>query len=152
MTNPFDPRTVLLAKHAQHVVLVHFPIALFLTGTLFDLAAKQTKRAALSQAAQVNIVAAAVFAIPTLVTGILAWRWQLDGTKLRGILLLHAVLGGTAAILICGFAWLRNRKRADSNAGAELPGYLLALELLTALCLAAAAHVGGVVSGITSLG
>jgi uncharacterized membrane protein len=27
--NPFDARTVLLAKHAQHVVLIHFPIALF---------------------------------------------------------------------------------------------------------------------------
>jgi hypothetical protein len=29
MTNPFDPKTVFLAKHAQHVVLIQFPIALF---------------------------------------------------------------------------------------------------------------------------
>jgi hypothetical protein len=28
--NPFDLRTVVLAKHAQHVVLIHFPIALFI--------------------------------------------------------------------------------------------------------------------------
>ena len=27
--NPFDLRTVLLAKHAQHVALIHFPIALY---------------------------------------------------------------------------------------------------------------------------
>ena len=40
MVNPFDPKTVLLAKHAQHVVLIHFPIALYLSGTLFDLAAR----------------------------------------------------------------------------------------------------------------
>jgi len=152
MANPFDPRTVLLARHAQHVVFVHFPIALFLTGTLFDLAAKQTKRAALSQAAHLNIVAAAIFAIPTLVTGLIAWRWQLEGAKLTGVLLLHLILAGTAAILICWLAWLRHRKAAGSNAGAELPGHLLALELLTALCLAAAAHLGGVVSGVTSLG
>ena len=150
--NPFDPRTVLLAKHAQHVVLVHFPIALFLTGTLFDLAARQTRRAALSQAAHLNIVAAAVFAIPTLVTGLLAWRWQLEGAKLKGVLLLHLILGGTAALLICCIAWLRHREAASSNARAELPSHLLALELLTALCLAAAAHLGGVVSGITSPG
>jgi hypothetical protein len=26
--NPFDIRTVILAKHAQHVVLIHFPIGL----------------------------------------------------------------------------------------------------------------------------
>jgi hypothetical protein len=32
MLSPFDPKTVLLAKHAQHVVLIHFPIALFLVG------------------------------------------------------------------------------------------------------------------------
>ena len=38
--NPFDPKAVLLAKHAQHVVLIHFPIALFLTGVAFDFAAR----------------------------------------------------------------------------------------------------------------
>ncbi len=37
--NPWDLRSALLAKHAQHVVLIHFPIALFLTGVLFDLVA-----------------------------------------------------------------------------------------------------------------
>ena len=30
MVNPFDLKTTLLAKHAQHVVLIHFPIGLFL--------------------------------------------------------------------------------------------------------------------------
>jgi hypothetical protein len=37
MMNPFDLRTILLAKHAQHVVLIHFPIALFISGVVFDL-------------------------------------------------------------------------------------------------------------------
>ena len=27
---PFDLRAAMLAKHAQHVVLIHFPIALFI--------------------------------------------------------------------------------------------------------------------------
>ena len=35
--NPFDIKTVLLAKHAQHVVLIHFPIALFTAAVAFDL-------------------------------------------------------------------------------------------------------------------
>jgi hypothetical protein len=26
---PFDLKTILLAKHTQHVVLIHFPVALF---------------------------------------------------------------------------------------------------------------------------
>jgi hypothetical protein len=35
--HPFDLKTVLLAKHSQHVVLIHFPIALFMVAVLFDL-------------------------------------------------------------------------------------------------------------------
>jgi hypothetical protein len=35
--NPFELQTILLAKHAQHVALIHFPIALFIVGVLFDL-------------------------------------------------------------------------------------------------------------------
>ena len=46
--NPFDPKTVLLAKHAQHVVLIHFPIALFITAVAFDLVGHSTKRAGLA--------------------------------------------------------------------------------------------------------
>ena len=34
--NPFDWRSVVLAKHAQHVVLVHFPIALFIAAVGLD--------------------------------------------------------------------------------------------------------------------
>jgi uncharacterized membrane protein len=34
--NPFDIKTVVLAKHAQHVVLIHFPIALFITAVAVD--------------------------------------------------------------------------------------------------------------------
>ena len=42
--NPFDPRTAILAKHAQHVVLIHFPIALFIAGVAFDFMATWTRR------------------------------------------------------------------------------------------------------------
>lgn len=34
--NPYDIKSVLLAKHAQHVVLIHFPIALFPAAVAFD--------------------------------------------------------------------------------------------------------------------
>ena len=34
--HPFDIKTAILAKHAQHVVLIHFPIALFIVGVAFD--------------------------------------------------------------------------------------------------------------------
>jgi len=37
--NPFDLKSALLARHAQHVVLIHFPIALFITSVAFDVTA-----------------------------------------------------------------------------------------------------------------
>ena len=37
--NPFDLKAALLAKHAQHPVIIHFPIALFIISVAFDLLA-----------------------------------------------------------------------------------------------------------------
>ena len=59
MVNPFDLKTVLLARHAQHVVLIHFPIALFLTAVAFDLVAQWTKRPGLTDGAYYNLLVAA---------------------------------------------------------------------------------------------
>jgi uncharacterized membrane protein len=142
MPNPFDLKTALLAKHAQHVVLIHFPIALFLTGVAFDIAAVWTKssvrRAALTTAATFNIVTAALFVLPTVMTGIAAWQWQLEGQKLKGLLLLHLVLGCISATLIGAVAWTRRRP----------PRYRIPLEIVSALVLGLTAHVGGFLSGV----
>jgi uncharacterized membrane protein len=43
--HPFDFKTVVFAKHAQHVVLIHFPIALFIAGVAFDFMAHWSRRA-----------------------------------------------------------------------------------------------------------
>ena len=43
MINPFDPKTVFLAKHAQHVVLIHLPLRCASRGVAFDLAAQWNK-------------------------------------------------------------------------------------------------------------
>jgi uncharacterized membrane protein len=42
--NPFDLRTVLLAKHAQQVALIRFPIALYIVAVALDLLGVWTKR------------------------------------------------------------------------------------------------------------
>jgi uncharacterized membrane protein len=148
--NPFDPKAALLAKHAQHVVLIHFPIALFLTGMAFDLAGRFTKSAekknTLLAAARLNLLGAAVAVLPTLATGIAAWQWQLAGQKLKGLLLLHLLLGCTSGLLICFVGWIHFRQRSGSTDA--LPVYCLPLELLTAIVVALTAHVGGFLSGV----
>jgi hypothetical protein len=55
--HPFDLKTVFLAKHAQHVVLIHFPIALFIAAVAFDLIAQWTKRQGLADTAYYNLLA-----------------------------------------------------------------------------------------------
>ena len=48
--NAFDIRTVGLANHAQHVVLIHFPLALFVAAVAFDYLAQWTKHQGLAAA------------------------------------------------------------------------------------------------------
>ena len=149
MVNPFDLKTVFLAKHAQHVVLIHFPIALYITAVVFDLIAQWTKRRGPADAAYYNLLVAAISTIPVLVTGILAWQFQLEGQKLKGILLLHLVLACTSSVMI----WLvwcvhfRMRRRA-----AALPNYRLALEILGVGVIALTGHLGGFLSGVNGPG
>jgi len=152
--HPFDPKSALLAKHAQHVVVIHFPIALFLAGAAFDFAAHWTKeatrKATLAAAAYLNLLAAAIVAPLTIATGIAAWQWQLEGQKLKGVLLLHLILGCTSGLLICVVAWIHFRRvRATSSA---LPSYRMPLELLTAVIIVLTGHLGGFLSGVSLSG
>jgi uncharacterized membrane protein len=145
MVNPFDPKTALLAKHAQHVVLIHFPIALFITAVAFDFIAQWTKRRALAQAAYYNLLAAAISTVPVLATGLLASQFQLEGKKLKGILLLHLVLACVSTVMIWLVWWVHFRARRRT---VYLPTYRLALEVLAVSLVALTGHLGGFLSGV----
>jgi len=115
MLNPFDLKAALLAKHAQHVVLIHFPIALFIAGVAFDFLALWTNRRLLAAAAYCNFLVAALTTVPVLITGLLAWQWQLEGQRLKGTLLLHLALGVGSSLVIWA-VWLIHRKaQRDQN-------------------------------------
>lgn len=144
--SPFDLKTVLLAKHAQHVVLIHFPIALFLAGVAFDFLGRWSKQRQLATVAYYNILVAALATLPVLATGILAWQFALEGQKLKGILLMHLVLGWVSSVLIWIVAILHFRARRSPTA--DVPGYCLALEACAAAVLMVTAHLGGFLSGV----
>src|SRR5579864_2310842 len=147
--NPFDLKTVLLARHAQHVVLIHFPIALFIGAVAFDLIAHWTKRHGLADAAYYNLLVAAISTLPVLATGILAWQFQLEGQKLKGTLLLHLVLACVSSVLIFLVWWVtfRARRRAE-----PLPSYYLAIEFLDVAAVVLTGHLGGFLSGVNGPG
>jgi uncharacterized membrane protein len=149
MVNPFDPKTVFLAKHAQHVVLIHFPIALFLAAVAFDLMAQWTKRSGLADSAYYNLLVAAISTVPVLVTGIIAWQLQLEGQKLKGMLLLHLVLGCLTSAVIWLVWWVHFRARRREEV---LPTYRIAFEVIGVALVALTAHLGGFLSGVNGPG
>ena len=146
MVNPFDVRTIFLAKHAQHVVLIHFPIALFITGVAFDVLSRGKRASELASAAYLNLCVAALFVVPTVITGLLAWHFALAGAKIKGLLLFHVIAASLATLLILGSWWIHWRARKSNKS--PLPRYHIPIELLGVAVVAATAHLGGFLSGV----
>ena len=149
MTNPFDVRSALLARHAQHVALIHFPIALFISAVAFDFFAQWRKNRSLADTAYYNLLVAAVATLPVLATGVLAWQFQLEGQRLKGILLLHLVFASVSTVMIWWVWWVHYRER---RRGAALPSYRLVIELLGVGIVAITGYLGGFLSGVNGPG
>jgi uncharacterized membrane protein len=145
--NPFDLKSVLLARHAQHVVLIHFPIALFLVSVAFDFAAQWKRNSAITVVSYYNLTIAAISSVPVVATGLMAWHWQLEGQKLKGTLLLHLVLGLASTVLIWLVWWVHFRGRKPER---TLPAYRFPLEIAAAAVVALTGHLGGFLSGVNA--
>lgn len=148
--NPFDIKTALLAKHAQHVVLIHFPIALLVAAVAFDYLSLWSKNRMLTAAAYFNLLLAAVSTVPVVATGLAAWQWALEGHKLKGILLMHLVLGCLSSVLIWFVFWIHWRVRR--HAEESLPKYRLPIEAVAVLLVGLTGHLGGFLSGVNGPG
>ena len=147
MVNPFDLKNALMARHAQHVVLVHFPIALYIVGVAFDAAALWNKRRALADAAYFNLSVAAAATIPVVATGILAWQFALEGQAVKGILKMHIIFAllSTATIWTVWTMHFLARRAGDRVIPASM---LFALEMAGVALIAATGHLGGFLSGV----
>ena len=146
--NPFDWRTVLLAKHAQHVALIHFPIALFIAAVALDLVGVWTKREDLATAGYINLSLAALSVFPAILTGLVAWHWQLEGHRLKGVLLWHLLAASCSAVNIWASWWIHYRTRRSQ--GRSVPGWRVVLELAGVLVVALTGHLGGFLSGVNT--
>jgi uncharacterized membrane protein len=144
--NPFDLKSVFLAKHAQHVAMVHFPIALIFVGAAFDLLSLRKQNLALLRAAYYTVVAAAIAAVPTVATGLLAWQLQFEGKGPKGNLKLHMILALCSSVLIWLVCWLHIREQRKPNCNSS--GLRLAVEIVAVALTLLTGHVGGFVSGV----
>jgi uncharacterized membrane protein len=144
-TNPFDLKAALLAGHAQHPVIIHFPIALFITSAVFELLAVWRKQPLFATVAYYNLLGAALTVPLAIATGLGAWRWQLEGATLKGNLLLHMICALTSAALILSLCWKRSRIRAKGES--PRPSYFVVMAL-GLMMITLTGHLGGILSGV----
>jgi uncharacterized membrane protein len=144
--NPFDLKSVLLAKHAQHVAMVHFPIALIVVSVAFDLLSLRKQNVALLRAAYYTVIVAAISAVPTVVTGLLAWQLQFEGKGLKGNLKLHLFLALISSVLIWLVCWLHVQQQRQRRASSAV--FRLTVEIVAVALTLLTGHIGGFVSGV----
>jgi uncharacterized membrane protein len=143
--NPFDLKAALLAGHAQHPVIIHFPIALFIASAVFEVMAVWRKKSVFATVAYFNLLGAALTVPLAIATGLGAWRWQLEGATLKGNLLLHMICALTSASLIFLLCWMRSRLRAKNVS----PGVAyVAVTLFALMAITLTGHLGGILSGL----
>ena len=143
--NPFDLKAALLAGHAQHPVIIHFPIGLFIASVVFDLLAVWRKKPILAAVAYYNLLGAALTRPLAIVTGLGAWQWQLEGATLKGNLRLHMICAVTSALLIFFLCWMRSRLRAKNI---SLGVSYVTVTLFALMAITLTGHLGGIVSGV----
>jgi len=143
--NPFDIKAALLAGHAQHPVIVHFPIALFIASAVFEVLAIWRKQPVLASVAYFNLVGAAISIPLTIATGLGAWRWQLEGATLKGNLELHLLCAVTSAALILVLYWMRSRLRTKSISPRIAYFAVMGVALMA---ITLTGHLGGILSGV----
>src|SRR6476646_3165447 len=147
--HPYDLKSALLAGHAQHPVIIHFPIALFIASALFELLAVWRKQPLFASVAYYNLLGAALTLPLAIATGLGAWRWQLEGATLKGNLLLHMICALTSASLILVLCWMRSRLRAKGRSPRFAYFAIMSLALMT---ITLTGHLGGILSGVETPG
>ncbi len=131
-------------KHAQHPVITHFPIALFVFGFLLDILAWWKKNTQMAYAGYLCLIGAAITAPLSVITGLLAWHFVFggfSGTPLTGVALYHLILACVTTVLMLILAFQRKKNQEIT------PGYLT-VAFITVIILSITGHLGGTLSGV----
>src|SRR5262249_9978751 len=113
------------------------PIGLCLTSVVFEVLGKWRSNAALISASYYNQLAASMASLPVIATGLLAWRFQLEGATLKGNLLMHLIFGLTTSILM--WVGLALYRRTETKWIRLRYG----VQIMTAVCVSITGHLGG---------
>ena len=116
---------------------------------VFDYVAKSTKNQALAAAAHFNLLLAAISTVPVVGAGMVAGQWALEGKKIKGILLMHLILGCISSVLIWLVFWIHWRARRLPERAVQK--YRLPIEALAVLIVGLTGHLGGFLSGVNGI-
>ena len=143
----FTLRTTLLSPRAQHPLLVHFPIALFVFSLLLDVLALVRRSPQLHIAAAFNLMAAAIMSVPACIAGLLAWQIAFGGAALAGTLLFHTVFGAGSFVMLWSLFAVRRKLFATPETAPPTAYYVMAFLALGILAMTG--FLGGTLSGTT---
>jgi uncharacterized membrane protein len=105
------------AGHPVHPMLIVFPLALFVTGTIFDVVRAIGGNPTFGQVGYWDIAVGLIGAVLAAVTGLLDWTAIPAGTRAKRIGLFHG--GANAAVLVLFLiSWLVRMDNVDHIAGA----------------------------------
>jgi hypothetical protein len=148
--NPVDIRTVVLAKHALHVVLIHFPIALFITAVAFDYLAQWTQNRTLAAAASFNLLPAAVSTVTAVATGSCSVAMGAGGAKTERD---SVDAPGAGLHIECGdLAGVLDRLACAAPSGGILANMRRPFEAVAVLLVGLTRHLGGFLTGVNGPG
>lgn len=102
------------------MALSHFPVALLLTATGFDVLTFGGLD--LGSAARYTMIAGLCAALPTAITGIGDWLRMGSDERARAVAERHIALVGTAVVMFAIAAWLREDHSLSSVVVADLVG------------------------------
>lgn len=120
--------------HGFHPLVIHFPIALFLFGTLLEFVGWWRGDFRIRQAAFWNLAAGSLSTLVVIPTGAVAFI--LSDYTWKGLVVPHMAFAGSAALLMAGTVLWRRKGPHTS------PGYFALLALAT-ITLGVAGYFGG---------
>jgi uncharacterized membrane protein len=104
------------------------------------------KREDFAAAGYFNLSLAALSVFPAILTGLVAWQWQLEGPRLKGTLLWHLLSACGSALIIWSSSWIYYRAQRAQRT--PPPKWRVALELAGVLVVMLTGHLGGFLSGV----
>ena len=133
--------------HPVHPMLVMFPVALFITGTIFDVIAAFTDNGTSSQVGFWTVTVGLIGAVLAALTGLADWTRIPRGTRARSVGLRHGLLNAVAVVLFL-ISW-------GLRVGAEehrAPVALVIVEIVAVAIAGASAWLGGELVGRLGIG